>query len=146
MVVGDDAEIRQPGYQITVNGDVTVVAQWSELPQALTGTIDVSGVAMYGETLVASVSDTNNTGVLSYQWKRNDVAIEGATSNEYTIVVEDVKNDLSVEVTSSVESGSISTYLGMVTKRWNGETPSGLTTTPCTNENNNDGTINCNGI
>ena len=140
--VGNDAEIRQPGYKITVNGDVTIVAQWSELPNALTGTVVVTGIEMYGETLVASVIDTNNTGVLSFQWKRNDVAIEGATSNEYTIVVEDISNDLSVEVTSSVETGSISAFVGMVTKRWNGDAPTGLTTTPCTNENNNDGTIN----
>ncbi len=74
----------------------------------LTGTVTVTGTLQFDEELTVAVTETNNTGTLSYQWKRNDEAINGATSNTYTLVEQDITKSISVEVTSSVETGSIS--------------------------------------
>ena len=75
---------------------------------ALTGTVTISGTLQYGEELTAAVSETNNTGTLSYQWKRDGLSISGASSSSYTLVESDISKSISVEVNSSVESGSIS--------------------------------------
>ena len=131
----------QPGDEITVNSDVVVTASWKELPKALTGTVAIQSHATYGDTLVASVTDSNNTGVLSYQWTRDGVNIEGATSNEYQTVIDDIHTFIAVNVTSSVETGSLTSNSVYITKLANMNEPTGLTTTACTNENNNDGTI-----
>jgi hypothetical protein len=74
----------------------------------LTGTVNVSGTPKFGEELTATVTGSNNTGTLSYQWKRGDADISGATTNKYTLTEDDITKSISVDVTSSVESGKIS--------------------------------------
>ncbi len=75
---------------------------------ALTGTVSITGTLQYGNQLSANVSGSNNTGTLSYQWKRNGSHIRYATASTYTLVEADIDADISVVVTSSVETGSIS--------------------------------------
>lgn len=81
---------------------------WLENTPPFTGTVTISGTTTFGEDLTASVTGSNNTGTLGYQWKRDDVNIDGATASTYTLVEADIATSISVEVTSSVETGSIS--------------------------------------
>lgn len=75
--------------------------------EPLTGSVTIDGSLKFNEALTAEVNDSNNTGTLSYQWKRGDVNI-GENSKNYTTVAEDIGQFLSCVVTSSVENGSIS--------------------------------------
>ncbi|MBV1757790.1 MAG: S-layer homology domain-containing protein, partial [Dethiosulfatibacter sp.] len=69
--------------------------------------INHDGTPQYGETLTANTSGiTNNSGDLNYQWKRGSMNI-GSNSASYTIVEADIGESLTVEVTSSVKSGTL---------------------------------------
>lgn len=92
----------------------------------LTGTIMSSGEARYGSTLVISLASTNNTGTLTYTWRRGTVAVGSGTN--YAVQAADVSNQLTVEVTSSVQGGSIARSFGTVAKAYYyGDTPSAPT-------------------
>ena len=96
----------------------------------------------YNETLTATVTDTNNSGTLSYQWRRNGEPISGATSSTYVVTEDDIGYTLSVVVTSSVETGSIvGTASYSISKADGPAAPSGITATTCTTSDNNDGNI-----
>lgn len=80
----------------------------SSAPDALSGTVAITGTAKYGETLTADTTGiTNNTGTLSYQWKRDGVAIDSATNSSYTLTLDDIGEKITVSVSSSVETGTI---------------------------------------
>ena len=88
----------------------------------LTGTILSSGEARYGITMTANLSPNNNTGSLTYTWKRGTMIVGTGTS--YAIQAADVSNTLSLEVTSSVEGGVVSRSFGTVAKAYYvGNTP-----------------------
>lgn len=74
---------------------------------ALTGDVEISGTPIIGNTLSASVpaDSTNNTGTLTYTWKRGGTEI--ATGQTYTLIAADKGATLICEVTSSVQSGKI---------------------------------------
>ncbi len=132
-----------PGDLYTVNADTYITALWKDIPvEALTGTVTIIGTLKYGETLTASVTGSNNTGTLSYQWKRNDANIAYATSQTYTLTQEDIGTTLKVVVTSSIETGSIvSAATSTINKADGPAAPTGLVATECTTSDNNDGTI-----
>ena len=135
----------QPGddFEIMPNRDATFDAIWEDAPDALTGTVSITGSLKYGETLTASVTNTNNTGTLSYQWRRNGSDIASATSSTYLVTEDDIGCTLSVVATSSVETGSIvGTASGVITKADGLNAPTGITAVACTTEANNDGVIN----
>lgn len=93
---------------------------------ALTGTVTISGTLKYGETLTAAVVGSNNSGTLSYQWKRGTTNI-GTNSDAYTLVEADIGNTITVTVTSSVETGEIvSGATGTIAKADGPAAPSGL--------------------
>ncbi|MDO4573473.1 MAG: hypothetical protein Q4C13_08890, partial [Clostridia bacterium] len=81
---------------------------------ALSGTILVSGEARFGKTLVASFTNTNNSGVLSYTWKRGAMTV--GIGETYAVQAVDIGNQLSVEVTSSVQHGSVTRIIGTAQK------------------------------
>lgn len=94
---------------------------YSTLP-ALTGTVMSSGEARYGLTLIVSLTDTNNTGTLTYTWKRGTITV--GTGTTYVVSAIDIGNQLSVEVTSSDQGGSITRSFGTVAKAYYfGDTP-----------------------
>lgn len=74
---------------------------------ALTGTVEIQGLARVGCTLEAVV-DTNNSGILSYQWKADDVPIERATQASYVLTDAEEGKKITVEVRSSWETGPLS--------------------------------------
>lgn len=83
---------------------------------ALGGTVSIGGSPVFGQSLTANTSaldyGTEGIGTLSYQWKRNDSAISGATGASYTLTADDVGKTITVTVKNSNNSGSV-TSLGV---------------------------------
>ncbi|MCU6686424.1 CotH kinase family protein [Dorea acetigenes] len=79
----------------------------TETVTKLTGKVSVEGDAVVGSELKAVVTDTNNTGTLSYQWYADGNAIEGAVEETYVLTDGDAGKKISVAVGSSVEDGTI---------------------------------------
>ena len=72
-------------------------------PYAVKGSISVSGTGAYGNTLTADISGlaaAESGATYSYQWNRDGVAIEEATSKSYKIIAEDIGTKISVTVTA----------------------------------------------
>ncbi|MEN6634387.1 MAG: hypothetical protein ABFC56_00890, partial [Clostridiaceae bacterium] len=99
----------------------STAASFSTLP-VLAGTITVNGEARYGITMTASLSGSNNTGTLTYTWKRGNTV--AGTGTFYVVSAADIGNQLSLEVTSSVQGGIVSRSFGTVAKAYYvGEAP-----------------------
>jgi uncharacterized repeat protein (TIGR02543 family) len=86
-----------------VTADCAVYAYWK---QALGGTVTISGDAIVGQTLTATTGLTDQAGTLYYQWKAgaDDVGTDSAT---YTVTAADMGRAISVTVTSSGNTGSV---------------------------------------
>lgn len=112
----DGAKVYADKEKVTLDADITLYAVWKEAAAALTGTVTLSGDAVVGETLTAMVSDTNNTGTLSYQWQRDGKDIEGATASTYELTDDDTEKAISCVVTSDKETGSIASEAVTVQK------------------------------
>ena len=106
---------RTPGaYPIRISGaeaggNYTIAFENGTLTVAddpLTGALAITGTPKEGETLTASLTGSNNTGSLSYRWLYHGEELE--TGEHYTLKSSDVGRQLTVEVTSSVQSGIIS--------------------------------------
>jgi hypothetical protein len=67
-------------------------ASITNINDPVTGTVVISGTAAQGLTLTAShtLADVDGLGTITYQWKRDGVAISGATATTYTLVLDDV--------------------------------------------------------
>lgn len=65
------------------------------MPIAISGSVDITGDCVYGQTLTANYSSTEN---VVYQWYRDSVAISGATGSSYTLTAEDVGKTIKVVV------------------------------------------------
>ncbi|MCD5415090.1 MAG: S-layer homology domain-containing protein [Clostridiales bacterium] len=76
-------------------------------PLPLMGTASLTGNAIFGETLTASLTGDNNTGTVLYQWTRGGTDISGATSSTYTLIQDDIGALLAVKISSTVETGTI---------------------------------------
>lgn len=83
----------------------------------LTGTVEVTGEAKEGETLSVVASGTNTGAELTYQWYRDNTAIEGAAGSTYTLTPDDVSHSIYCVVTAANCTGSLtSNTIGPVTK------------------------------
>ena len=80
----------------------------------LEGTVSISGNEVFGSVLTATANVTNSdfnadTDSLTYQWKRGNDTISGATEATYTVTKDDIGKALTVEVTSEKYSGKLVT-------------------------------------
>lgn len=73
------------------------------------GTVTISGTPTYGSVLTAT-TNLSNSGTPTYQWKRNEAAIIGATSKTYTLTAADIGKSIKVAVTAEVTN-----YNGTIT-------------------------------
>jgi len=76
----------------------------------LTGTVVITGSAIFSETLTANTTNLSSTplvslGTLTYQWKRGATNI-GTNSPNYTLVQADIGNTITVTVTAANCDGS----------------------------------------
>ena len=94
----------------------TLQIKWEDAPNKLTGTVNINGAPKFGETLIANVTDTNNTGTLTYQWYREGKTDPIGTGETYTLVQEDIGKEITCRVSSSTETGTIETTVGPVEK------------------------------
>lgn len=95
----------KPGFRSTERTSAPVTVLSNAL--VLTPTPTITGTPQTGQILSLSVG-TWDTGVsLSYQWRRNGVAISGATGLTYVVVAGDVSQAITVTVTG-IKSGFVS--------------------------------------
>ena len=82
----------------------------------LTGEVNIIGEPFFGETLTAqtalsSTPLTPDLGELSYQWRRDTTAIEGAIDSIYTLTEDDIYDSVCVQVTAANCLGTITSPL-----------------------------------
>ena len=94
----------------------TLQITWENAPNALTGTVNINGAPKFGETLTANVTDTNNTGTLTYQWYHAGKTDPIGTGETYTLVQADIDKEITCKVSSSTETGTIEATVGPVQK------------------------------
>ena len=94
----------------------TLQINWEDAPNALTGTVNINGAPKFDETLTANVTDTNNTGTLTYQWYRAGKTDPIGTGETYTLVQEDIGKEITCRVSSSTETRTIQATVGPVEK------------------------------
>ena len=83
----------------------TVVLNVNDLP---TGSVTITGTAREDEVLTASntLTDADGLGAIGYQWKRDAVAISGATNSTYTLVQADVGAAITVTASYTDQGGT----------------------------------------
>lgn len=81
-----------------------------------TGAVNINGAPKFDETLTANVTDTNNTGTLTYKWYRAGKTDPIGTGETYKLVQEDIGKEITCRVSSSTETGTIETTVGPVEK------------------------------
>ena len=133
--------VRYKASNINLAGDPKTITIAAYNVPALTGTVTITGDAKYNEQLTATVTGSNNTGTLSYQWKRGNTDI-GTNSATYTLVEADIGSTIKVVVTSSVESGSITSNATAAVEKADGPVaPTGLAGVAPTTDGGSDGKI-----
>lgn len=94
----------------------TLQINWDDTTTPFTGTVNIIGELKFDETLTANVTDTNNTGTLTYQWYREGKTDPIGTGETYTLVQADIGKEITCRVSSSTETGTIETTVGPVEK------------------------------
>ena len=102
-------DISQSNLFVTNYTENNYCQLWALEPVAdpLTGTVTINGDLVYGSTLKADVANCNNTGILSYQWRRDNVDIPGANQYGYMLTGEDVGKTISCRVYSTEQTGDL---------------------------------------
>jgi uncharacterized repeat protein (TIGR02543 family) len=113
----------EASFTMPAGGDI-LYAQWTA--GGLTGTAGITGDAVYGQTLTATLSGGNNTGTLSYQWKRGTTDI-GTNSNEYIIAQADIGYAITVTISSSVQTGTLTSAATSAVEKADCATATGAT-------------------
>ena len=84
---------------------------------ALTGTLEINGAAKFGQELTAALTDTNNSGTLTYKWYRSGENAPIATdTDKYTLTADDIGKTITVVVKSSAELGLVTAVTEVVEK------------------------------
>jgi uncharacterized repeat protein (TIGR02543 family) len=98
-------------YPLTLTIDGVTSASFNlvvgiAVPNTLTGTATISNAnPKIGDTLTGSLVGGNNTGTLTHQWKVNGV--NAGTGPTYTVQTADLGKTITLEITSSVETGTL---------------------------------------
>ena len=84
---------------------------------ALTGTLKINGAAKFGQELTATLTDTNNSGTLTYKWYRSGENTPLPTdANKYTLTADDIGKTITAVVKSSEKLGSVTAVTNVVEK------------------------------
>ncbi len=102
-----EASVASTGFSVTTD---------HEPANALAGTAVISNInPRIGDVLNGSLDGGNNTGTLTYVWKADGIQV--GTSTSYTVAVADLDKTITLEITSSVETGAVtSTATAAVTQ------------------------------
>ncbi|MCC3860058.1 hypothetical protein [Pseudemcibacter aquimaris] len=76
-----------------------------------TGEVIISGTATEDETLTVSntIDDVDGLGTITYQWQRDGVDVEDATTDSYTLTQDDVGATMTVVATYTDGEGTVET-------------------------------------
>jgi len=85
-----------------------------DAPLVLNGTVTILGRQNYGEKINVILSDSNNTGSLTYAWTREGDSEVLGSDEVYNIQEEDIGKTLTCKITSNVQTGSISASSGII--------------------------------
>ena len=99
LTIGADGKFTMP------SGNVSVKATFKGAE--LTGTASITGNLKFNEELTASLAGGNNTGTLTYTWYRSGKTDAIATGSTYTLTADDIGKTITVEITSSIQTGKI---------------------------------------
>ena len=98
------------GGSITSTVPSTSTFKYAPVPP-LEGNPSISGTMQYGQVLTITPNITTVpglTGTLSNQWKANGTNISGATDATYTLTANEVGKTISCDITSNVQTGTVS--------------------------------------
>ena len=103
------------GRRLNAYGAIESALYDSIIP-TLIGEVNIVGEPFFGETLTAetnlsSTPSIPDLGELSYQWRRDTTAIEGAVYSTYTLTEDDVFESLCVQVSAENCTGTITSPL-----------------------------------
>jgi photosystem II stability/assembly factor-like uncharacterized protein len=103
--------VTRAGYSGSKTSDPTSAVIAADIPE-LTGTVNITGNAMVGQTLTANIVGLGGNGTVTYQWKRSDSSsiagtdITSATASTYKLVAADEDKYITVTVSRAGYSGS----------------------------------------
>ena len=86
----------------------------------LIGTAVITGTMKFDEELTATLTGDNNTGTLAYKWYRGSEEITGATDRTYTLTKDDIGKTITVKISSSVQTGEITSSATAVVEKADG--------------------------
>lgn len=87
------------------------------LKEAITGTVSISGEAVYGKTLTASYEGlVTDAGEVTVSWYRGEDTTAIATGDTYTLTADDVGKVITVKVTAENCSGELTDSTAEVAK------------------------------
>ena len=87
------------------------------LKEAITGTVSISGEAVYGKTLTASYEGlATDAGEVTVSWYRGEDTTAIATGDTYTLTADDVGKVITVKVTAENCSGELTDSTAYVAK------------------------------
>jgi len=91
------------------NGSVTSNATAAVNPATrLTGTVSINNTTpSVGDTLTATYSGGNGIGTATWQWLLDDIILQGATNDNYTVTDLHMNRRLSVQVSFDNKSGNV---------------------------------------
>jgi len=97
--------------QVTAQGAMPVNSSVATVtvntPPELTGTVSISGTALFGETLTANVTNLGGDGDITYEWRRDENTAIGTNSSIYVLTADDVGKTITVTVTRTNNPGSV---------------------------------------
>jgi Leucine-rich repeat (LRR) protein len=107
LTAADQAQVVTVKVTATKAGYVTASLSSASSTQVAAGSFVtakpvISGSAVFGQTLQASVDPWSPVANLSWQWLRDGVAIEGATGSNYQLVTADIGKAITVSVAGSL--------------------------------------------
>jgi hypothetical protein len=109
--------------------DVTITANFGIAPLSGTATINIpdgAAAPRIGDELTASLEGGNNTGTLSYIWRRSGSTASIGTSAAYTVQAADLGRTLTVEIRSSVQTGAMTSAASLAVLRTAGPAAPGV--------------------
>ena len=123
LSIGTDGKFAMPGENVSVKATFK--------PADLTGTASITGELKYGAELTAKLTGSNNTGNLHYKWYQNGTTqVAANNTGKYTLTADDIGKTITVEITSDVQTGKItSSATGTIDKADGPTAPSAFTLT-----------------
>ena len=101
LTIGADGKFTMPSENVRVKATFKGAA--------LTGTVNITGTLKYGQELTATLTGGNNTGNLDYKWYQNGTTqVAANNTGKYTLRADDIGKTITVKVSSSVQTGEIS--------------------------------------